>query len=65
MTATSEKSTLNGAPARAELRAPRLVAPHGRRRPLFVVAGIVDGGRSVRWPRCGWSPARGTAWTWW
>ncbi|WP_315092730.1 SAF domain-containing protein [uncultured Cellulomonas sp.] len=41
MTATSEKSTLNGAPARAELRAPRVVATHGRRRPLFVVAGIV------------------------
>lgn len=41
MTATSEKATLNGAPARAQLRAPRVVAQHGRRRPLFVVAGIV------------------------
>ncbi|WP_156388005.1 SAF domain-containing protein [Cellulomonas sp. Root137] len=41
MTATSEQSTLNGAPARAELRAPRVVAPHFRRRPLFVVAGTV------------------------
>lgn len=41
MTATSEKTTLNGAPAGTSARAPRSVAPRGRRRPAFVVAGVV------------------------
>jgi hypothetical protein len=40
MTATSEKTKVNGAPARADLRAPSVAVPRGRRRPAFVVAGV-------------------------
>jgi len=40
MTATSETTKRNGSPARAELRAPTIATPRGRRRPAFVVAGI-------------------------
>ncbi len=40
MTATSETTKLNGSPARAELRAPNVAPPRGRRRPAFVIAGI-------------------------
>src|SRR4051794_16815921 len=41
MTATSQRSTLNGAPARAVLHAPSIAPPLGRRRPLLVIAGVV------------------------
>ncbi|WP_081844740.1 SAF domain-containing protein [Cellulomonas sp. URHE0023] len=41
MTATSQKTTLNGAPARAALHAPSIASPRGRRRPMLVIAGIV------------------------
>lgn len=41
MTATSEKTTLNGTPGGVSVRAPSVVAPRGRRRPVFVVAGVV------------------------
>ncbi|WP_082515921.1 SAF domain-containing protein [Cellulomonas sp. Leaf395] len=40
MTATSEKTTLNGTPGGVTVRAPSVVAPRGRRRPVFVVAGV-------------------------
>lgn len=52
MTATSEKQTHDGSPARPDLRPPLTIAPRGRRRPSLVIAGVAMvavGALAVAW----------------